>query len=144
LGIALDNLDEKDSAQKEWVASATFKGDFQEMSTRAFSEMTIYSALAMEKLGQKAKAKKLFHDLFAYAKTLGKAKAKIDYFATSLPTMLLFEDDLQFRQQTTALFLEAQALFGLEQKAKAKNLLQQVLRRDPNHAHAADLANEMK
>ncbi len=144
LGIVLDNLGEKDSAHKEWMASATFKGDFQEMSTRAFSEMTIYSALAMQKLGQKTKAKKLFKDLLSYAKGLAAAKAKIDYFATSLPTMLLFEDDLQFRQQTTALFLEAQALFGLGHQAKAKNLLRQVLRRDPNNAPAADLANEMK
>ncbi len=78
----------------------------------------------MEKLGQTAKAKKLFRDLLAYAEKLAKTPAKIDYFATSLPTMLLFDDDLQFRQETTALFLQAQAHLGLGQKAKAKRLLQ--------------------
>jgi hypothetical protein len=57
--------------------------------------------------------------------------------------MLLFDDDLQFRQATTALFLQAQAQLGLEKKAKAKALLQPVLRRDPNHALAADLLREM-
>jgi tetratricopeptide (TPR) repeat protein len=138
LGCALDGLGEKKVAQAYWLAAANFKGDFQEMSVRAFSEMTYYSALSWEKLGQHLKAKKLFKNLLAYARKLLKSQARIDYFATSLPTMLLFDDDLQFRQETTALFLQAQAQLGLGKKAKAKSLLQTVLRRDPNHALAAD------
>ena len=138
LGVALDLLGEKKSARRNWLAAANFKGDFQEMSVRAFSEMTYYSALAWQKLRQTAKARKLFHDLLAYARSLQKAEAKIDYFATSLPTMLLFDDDLQFRQATGALFLEAQARLGLGQKSRAKKLLATVLQRDPNHAMAAD------
>jgi hypothetical protein len=57
--------------------------------------------------------------------------------------MLLFDDDLQFRRETTALFLQAQAQIGLGKQAKAKSLLQIVLRHDPNHALAADLLGEM-
>jgi tetratricopeptide (TPR) repeat protein len=144
LGCALDWLGDKKSAREHWLAAANFKGDFQEMSVRAFSEMTYFSALSWEKLGQRAKAKKLFCDLQAYAKKLRKTKAQIDYFATSLPTMLLFDDDLQFRQETTALFLQAQAQLGLEKKSAAKKLLQTVLRRDPNHAFAADFLRELK
>jgi Tfp pilus assembly protein PilF len=56
--------------------------------------------------------------------------------------MLLFDDDLQFRQETTALFLQAQAQLGLGKKLKAKRLLKAVLKRDPNHALAADLWTE--
>jgi tetratricopeptide (TPR) repeat protein len=141
LGCALEKAGDKKAAREHWVAAARFKGDFQEMSVRAFSEMTYYSALAWEKLGQKAKATKLFRDLLAYAQKLQKTQANIDYFATSLPTMLLFDDDLQRRQETTALFLQAQARLGLGQKAQAKRLLNTVLQRDPNHALASDLAN---
>lgn len=144
LGCAAAALADKKAAREHWLAAATFKGDFQEMSVRAFSEMTYYSALSWEKLGQRAKAKKLFRDLQVYGKSLQKAKANIDYFATSLPTMLLFDEDLQFRQETTALFLQAQAQLGLGNKAKARSLLQTVLRRDPNHALAADLRNDME
>ena len=92
------------------------------MSVRAFSEMTCYSALAWKKLGQPAKAKKLLRELLAYARQLQKSLAKINYFATSLPTMLLFNDDLQFRQVTTALFLQAQAQLGLGRTRKAERL----------------------
>lgn len=139
LGCALEKCGGKKTAREHWLVAANFKGDFQEMSVRAFSEMTFYSALAWKKLGQPAKAEKNFRDLLAYAQQLQKSEAKIDYFATSLPTMLLFDDDLQFRQETTALFLQAQAQLGLGKKSTAKKLLQAVLRRDPNHALAADL-----
>ena len=143
LGVALDLLGEKKSAREHWLAAAIFKGDFQEMSARAFSEMTYYSALSQEKLGRKARAKRLFRDLLAYAQKLQKTRAKIDYFATSLPAMLLFDDDIQFRQETTALFLQAQAHFGLGQAARTRALLAAVLKRDPNHMPAADLSAEL-
>ena len=111
------------------------------MSVRAFSEMTYYSALALARLGRKEKSRQLFRALLAYAQALARSPAVIDYFATSLPTMLLFDDDLPARQTTTALFLEAQARLGLGQRADARRLLRQVLRRDPSHALAHDLAS---
>jgi tetratricopeptide (TPR) repeat protein len=144
LGCALAKRGEPNGAREHWRAAANFKGDFQAMSVRAFSEMTYFSALAWEKLGKRAQAQKLFRDLLAYAQRLQNTIAKMDYFATSLPTLLLFDDDLQFRQETTALFLQAQARLGLGQTKRARTLLNQVLRRDPNHALAADLMNEMK
>jgi predicted Zn-dependent protease len=104
--------------------------------------MTYYSALAWGELGRKTKSEKLFQDLLTYARKLEKSEARIDYFSTSLPTMLLFDDDLQFRQRTTALFLEAQARLGLGQISRARTLLRTVLKRDPNHPLAADLAAE--
>ena len=103
---------------------------------RAFSEMTYYSALALARLGRKAASRKLLRGLLTYARRLAHAPAKIDYFATSLPTMLVFDDDLQKRQKITALFLQAQARLGLGQLKPAKKLLAALLRRDPNHALA--------
>jgi tetratricopeptide (TPR) repeat protein len=144
LGCALDLLGEKAKARSHWRAAATFKGDFQEMSVRAFSEMTYYSARSWEKLGQRVKAEKLFRDLLAYAGHLQKSEARIDYFATSLPTMLLFDDDLQFRQETTALFLQAQAQHGLGRIFQAPALFKTVLKRDPSHALAIDLIKQLQ
>jgi tetratricopeptide (TPR) repeat protein len=139
LGRACSAAGDSAAAQAHWDAAADFKGDFQAMSVRTFSEMTYYSALALRQLGRKAEARRLFRALLAHARALEKAPATIDYFATSLPTMLLFEDDLQARQRTTALFLEAQARLGLGHASAARALLRRVLRRDPTHAQAADL-----
>jgi len=141
LGEALAAAGDPAAARRHWTIAAEFKGDFQTMSIRPFSEMTYYSALALQELGRKTAAKKLLRGLLAYARQLARTPARIDYFATSLPTMLLFDEDLQAGQLTTALFLEAQARLGLGQTAPARQLLRTVLRRDPNHALAADLAS---
>jgi tetratricopeptide (TPR) repeat protein len=143
LGEACAALGDAAGAREHWIAAATFSGDFQEMAVRAYSEMTYYSALAWARLGEARRSRKLLTELRAYARRLARTDAKVDYFATSLPTMLLFNDDLQARQQTTALFLEAQAELGLGNRRGARQKLQTVLRRDPNHAAAADLLGEL-
>jgi hypothetical protein len=139
LGLALEAAGQPSEARRHWTLAAEFRGDFQEMSVRAYSELTYYSALSLRKLGRAVAAKKLLDELLAYARTLAKSEARIDYFATSLPTMLFFDDDLQARQSTTALFLEAQARLGQGKKEPAAALLKTVLKRDPAHALAADL-----
>jgi tetratricopeptide (TPR) repeat protein len=144
LGVAFSQANEMKCAKQHWQAAATFKGDFQEMSVRAFSEMTFYSALSLKALGRKTKAQKLLLGLLAYAQQLKRSKARLDYFATSLPALLLFDDDLQFRQQTTALFLQAQAHLGLGRRTRAIALLRTVLERDPSHALAADLLRSLQ
>jgi len=143
LGAALEKCGDQAGAHKHWTISAEFRGDFQEMSVRAFSEMTYWSALSLAKLGRAAASRKLLRDLLAYAKGLGKSQAKIDYFATSLPTMLLFEEDVQARQETTAMVLQAQALAGLGKTAAARRLAAAALRRDPDHPVAGDLLRQL-
>lgn len=141
LGIALDRYGDAVAARRHWALAAEFRGDFQEMSVRPFSEMTYYSALSMKRLGRKSEARALLRGLLDHAKELASSETKIDYFATSLPTMLLFEEDLAERQGVRALFLKAQALLGLGGKAEARRDLRQVLERDPNHPLARDLIN---
>jgi tetratricopeptide (TPR) repeat protein len=144
LGDALSALGDREGARKHWKLAAEYAGDFQGMSVRAYSEMTYFTARAMERLGQKPKASKLFRELSKYAKDLEKQKAKIDYFATSLPTMLLFEDDLQKRQTTDARFMQALAEYGLGKRANALKLVKDVLKRDPAHGAAADFKFELE
>lgn len=144
LGEACAQLADNESAADFWREAAESKGDFQEMSVRSYSEMTYFSARAKERLGQGKEARELFLALEKHAVALRSTPAKIDYFATSLPTMLLFNDDLDFRQETTARFLEAQANLGLNNIDKATVLLGEVLTRDPNHAAASDLWNEIQ
>ncbi len=139
LGEALAAQRNKSAAKKSWTLAATSRGDFQEMSVKEFSEMTYYNALALRRLGQGKQAGKLLRDLLKYAGQLKRTKVKIDYFATSLPTMLLFDDDLQKRNTITATFLQAQAKLGLGQIKPARQLLKRVLQLDGNHALAADL-----
>jgi tetratricopeptide (TPR) repeat protein len=138
-GEALAAAGRFDDATAEWTAAASASGDFQSMSVQPFSEMTYSSALALRRLRRAAEANRLLRSLLRYALELARRPARIDYFATSLPSMLLFDDDLQERQRATARFLEAQARMGLGERARARHLLRTILRLDPNHELAAEL-----
>jgi hypothetical protein len=90
-----------------------------------------------------AGADELFEELLAYSKTLGATQPRIDYFATSLPAMLLFEDDLAAPRQINAMLLDAQAQLGFAEHDRASDLLREILRHDPSHSLAADLLQEI-
>jgi hypothetical protein len=77
--------------------------------------------------------------MLAYGESLQRTPARVDYFATSLPTMLLFDDDLQRRQATHGKLLVSQAHLGLRDHDAAMRSLQEILREEPSHPTAADL-----
>jgi tetratricopeptide (TPR) repeat protein len=125
-----------EDARESWTRAATADGDFQEMSTRPYSEMTYFSAVAWRRLGREDRVMRLAEGLEAYAAELAGTPARIDYFATSLPTMLLFADDLAARRETTATFLAAQAAELRGRRDEALAGVAAVLARDPNHLPA--------
>jgi tetratricopeptide (TPR) repeat protein len=125
-----------DAARQAWTNAATADGDFQEMSTRPYSEMTYFSALAWRRLGHEDRAEQLIDGLEAYIAELEAAPARIEYFATSLPAMLLFTDDLQSRHTTTAMFLSVQVAAARGEWDTALARITDVLTRDPNHLPA--------
>lgn len=144
LGVALEAAGDSEAARNAWARAATFRGDFQQMRVTLFSELTFYNALARLRLGRAKEANDLLQGLIEFAATLRSEEPKIDYFATSLPHMLLFEDDARKRNDVRADFLEAQARIGLGDIVAGRALLERVLAADPNHAYAADLFAELE
>jgi tetratricopeptide (TPR) repeat protein len=106
---------------------------------RAAQGHGLYRALALRQLGRAEEAEQYLRGLLEQAREQASRQIRIDYFTTSLPTMLLFHDDLQKRNLVEARFLEAQARYGLGETAAALRLLDEVLAMDPNHAGAMDL-----
>ena len=143
LGCACAAAKDDDAAARHWALAGEFRGDFESMCVRAYSEMTYYSARALERLERNEEAAALIKGLSAYAEALLVTPAKIDYFATSLPSLLLFEQDLQKRQERSAHFMLAQASLALGDAHRARDLLELVLREDPSHAGAIDLLGEV-
>jgi tetratricopeptide (TPR) repeat protein len=131
-------------AQAWWHKAARQRGDFQQMAVQPVSAMTYWSAMALRRLGQQEEAEGLLHRVLEYAAQLERQTPKIDYFATSLPAMLLFEVDLALQNRQEADFLRAQALFGLGDTEQAEALLRRVLALDDNHLEAADLLAQIE
>jgi tetratricopeptide (TPR) repeat protein len=139
LGMACQAAGDESDALSWWKKAAESAGDFQEMSVTRFSEMTYYQAMALRRLGDNERADDLLNQLEEYAQRLARSEPKIEYFATSLPTMLLFTDDLKTRKAISADFLKAQASLGVGKSRRAIRLVKQILAKDPSHSLASDL-----
>jgi tetratricopeptide (TPR) repeat protein len=139
MGVALRALGDEANARRLWERAADQRGDFQQMQVQSISETTYWSALALRELGRTDEAAGIFHAIDRYAAELESQTPKIDYFATSLPAMLLFQEDLKERQTITATFLHAQARVGSGDKAEGRCLLEQVRALDHSHTGAIDL-----
>ncbi len=100
------------------------------------SSMTYYRALAEKELGHEEAASQLLHELRDLAASQLTAEVKVDYFATSLPNFLLFEDDLQKRNRVNSLYLIGLAQLGLGEATEAENCFREVLSLDVNHLEA--------
>jgi tetratricopeptide (TPR) repeat protein len=140
LGRAYEAIGDEAECTRSYRRSASQRTDFQGMAVRPFSEMTYWSGLSMQRLGHAAEAQELFETMLSYGKKLEQQKARIDYFATSLPSLLIFEDNLDGRHRSQARLLQAAALAGLGRLAEAHTLLDSIILADPNSLFATALA----
>lgn len=101
------------AAASAYERSAAQLTDFRGMAVQPFSDQTYWSGLSLQRLGHIRRAKELFEAMREYGTKLAHEPVKIDYFATSLPTLLLFEDDLHERQEAEAALICSIASAGL-------------------------------
>ena len=94
-GMALRGLGREEEATAAFTAAAEEAGDFQSMSVTEYSELSYWRGLSLVALGRIDEAKALFAGMKAFAEKGLATPFKIDYFATSLPLLLIFDDDLE-------------------------------------------------
>ncbi|WP_232666318.1 DUF5107 domain-containing protein [Pseudonocardia sp. TRM90224] len=130
-------------AAQAWELAAAEQGDFLGMSAQTHSEATYSSVLALRRLGRDADAAAVTDALRAFCDELAATPARVDFFATSLPSMLLFTEDPADAQDRRLLFLRAQldVLDGDHEQARGR--LRALLELDPHHVPAIDLASDL-
>src|SRR5690606_26802409 len=104
-------------------------------------EMIFYQGLAWLKLGDVKEANRRFHKLVDYAEQHLFDEVKMDYFAVSLPDFLVFEEDLNKRNQIHCHFMRGLGLLGLNRTAEAAQQFELVIELDRNHLGALLLLN---
>ncbi|PZR22857.1 MAG: DUF5107 domain-containing protein [Citrobacter freundii] len=97
----------------------------------------VYQALAWKKLKQENRAQLIFNKFIAFGEKHKHDQMHIDYFAVSLPDMLVFDIDINKRNEIHCTYLIALGYLGLGDDTKATALLNQVLSMDLNHQGAA-------
>ena len=114
-GMALRGLGRTDESRAALLAAAEEAGDFQAMAVTEYSELSYWRGLALKELGRIDDAKALFVGMKAFAEKGLKTPFKIDYFATSLPLLLIFEDDLEAVKNARMENIKTLAERGLEE-----------------------------
>lgn len=92
-----------------------------------------YQGLALLKLGRKGEADGRFHKLVDYGKQHIFDKVSMDYFAVSLPDLLIWEDDLQLRNTIHCKYMIALGYRGLGDRRHAGRYLDETASLDINH-----------
>ena len=138
LGRAFEALGDDASARRELELAADPVPSHQPrmVAVPLLSDATYWRALALERLGNTGASQELLRNLRDAARRQAEAEVRIDYFATSLPTFLLFEDDLARRNRAESRYLEGLAELGLGSRRPARAAFDEVLQLDPNHAGA--------
>ena len=95
-----------------------------------------YAALCYRKLGQEDKSRSLFNKLINYGKQHLFEKQTMDFFAVSLPDLLIWEDSLDTKNLIHCKYMLALGYYGLGDKEKALKYLAEVEALDNNHVGA--------
>ena len=98
-----------------------------------------YQGLALVKLNRKEEANDRFNRLKTYGETHLNDHIKVDYFAVSLPDLLIWDEDLDRRNEINSRYLMGLGLLGLGQTEKAREQLKMVLEMDINHQGAMQI-----
>ena len=139
-GLAYDMLGNKEMAIHYYLLStkgisvpvqAIFSNDPQ-------PDKIFYQGLGWMKLDYPSKAAAIFQSLIDFGHAHFKDKISIDYFAVSLPDLLVFDADLNLRNRVHCFYLMALGNLGLGKgyDVKAEKFFDMVLELDKNHQGA--------
>lgn len=135
MGCAYEQLNEMKLALEYWrkaslglsnPSPAIYYNDQQ-------PDKIFYQGLASLKLGDKEEAVKRFNNLIRFGETNMNKEVKIDYFAVSLPDLMIFDDDLDVRNKIHSHYLLGLGWLGLEQYGKSEHHFKEALQLEPAH-----------
>ena len=135
LGIAYEKLGEKDKARECWEkgtvgptepAAAMYYND-------AKPDKIFYAGLCYRRLGLEEKARGLFNKLINYGKQHVFDHITMDYFAVSLPDLLIWEDSLDTKNLIHCKYMLALGYYGMGDKEHAERYLKEAEALDSSH-----------
>jgi tetratricopeptide (TPR) repeat protein len=138
IGLAELALGERDQARESFNLAARGAGELTSAMyyNDQSPDLVFYQALALHQLERPDEANDWFERMIAYGLQHANDAVGIDYFAVSLPSFLVFDEDVALRHRTHCLYLQALGHLGLGQTSAAAGLFDQVLALDPAHQGA--------
>jgi len=95
-----------------------------------------YQGMALQKLGRHEEAEQRFRNLIRYGEEHLDDTVTIDFFAVSLPDLMIFDDDLDLRNKEHCQYLRGLGRMGMGDLEEAEKAFQEVLRLNVAHPGA--------
>ncbi|BEE18435.1 hypothetical protein VAWG006_26880 [Aeromonas enteropelogenes] len=92
-----------------------------------------YRGMALTQLGRGQEAERLFEGMVAWAEEAMKAPVEADFFAVSLPDLIVLDDDPQQQHRQHCLLVRALGQLGLGQRQACEQTLGELLTLNPAH-----------
>jgi tetratricopeptide (TPR) repeat protein len=135
LGIAYEALGQAEKARECWEEAT--KGPQEPAAAMYYNDAKpdkiFYQGLALQRLGRQDEANGRFYRLVNYGKQHVFEHQVMDYFAVSLPDLLIWEDSLDRKNEIHCKYMLALGYFGLGNRQKAEQYLSEVEALDINH-----------
>ena len=135
LGVAYDALGQTEKAVACWQEAT--KGPQEPAAAMYYNDAKpdkiFYQGLALRKLGREDEAHGRFYKLINYGKQHIYDKVVMDYFAVSLPDLLIWEDSLDIKNLIHCKYMLALGYYGMGDKEKGLRYLSEVENLDNNH-----------
>ena len=145
MACALEGLNRADEAARCWEHAG--KGITEPAAAFFYNDQKpdkiLYQGWSLLKLGRREEANERFNTLIDYGDAHINDQVKIDYFAVSLPDLLIWEEDLNRRNQIHCRYIKALGLMGLGRMEEARDLLNRVLESDQSHSGARFHLNDV-
>lgn len=137
-GRALQLLKREDEAMEELKKAQA--GDSTPLPAIFYNDPQpdniFYQAKALQACGNYALAETICSNLVRFGEEHLNDDVKIDYFAVSLPELMVFDQDLKEKNRVHCYYMAGLGHLGLGDKEKAKYCFTEVLKRDQNHLGA--------
>ena len=141
LGCVHEGLGDHGKARRYWEKAA--EGTQEPAPAMYYNdskpEKIFYQGMALRKLGREKEAKGRFNKLVSYGEKHIFDKIVMDYFAVSLPDLLIWEDSLDARNRLHCNLMMALGHYGLGNMEKAGKFISEVEKEDPCHQGIAAL-----
>ena len=135
LGLAYEGMGDMETARKYWEEAT--KGPQEPAAAMYYNDAKpdkiFYQGLALYKLGREGEAHGRFYRLINYGKQHIFEKQIMDYFAVSLPDLLIWEDSLDMKNLIHCKYMLALGYLGLGDNEHAQKYLAEVEALDNNH-----------
>src|SRR5690606_9843108 len=138
-GLALEILGRQDEAAARFREAA--RGSSEPVQAIFYNDpqpdKIFYQGLALYRLGEATKAREVFNRLISFGREHADDSIRIDYFAVSLPDLLVFDQDLDLRNRIHCYYMMGLGYLGLNKLNESREMLEKALEMNTYHQGAA-------